>query len=123
MMAALMSAPTVTLRPASAATLRFTGDKPTRRTFQNPIAPGADPWVVQHDGWYYWCLSEEMKRVVIRRSRTLTELGEKVTTWQPPRVGPHSAEIWAPELHRVDGQWYVYVAASDGSNANHRMIV
>src|SRR5689334_17600282 len=24
-------------------------------TFVNPIYPGADPWVVQKDGWYYLC--------------------------------------------------------------------
>ncbi len=98
-------------------------DASTGPVFQNPIAPGADPWVVQHDGWYYWCVSENMLGVGIYRSRTLTSLGEKVTGWKAPRFGPHRAEIWAPELHRLDGQWYVYVAASDGNNANHRMIV
>lgn len=92
-------------------------------TFQNPIAPGADPWVVQHDGWYYWCLSENMLGVAIYRSASLTSLGEKISVWQAPRVGPHCAEIWAPELHRIDGRWFVYVAASDGRNETHRMIV
>ncbi|HVS53971.1 MAG TPA: glycoside hydrolase family 43 protein [Opitutaceae bacterium] len=92
-------------------------------TFQNPIAPGADPWVVWHDGWYYWCLSENMLGVTIHRSRTLTALGEKVAGWRAPRVGPYCAEIWAPELHRIDGRWFVYVAASNGDNATHRMIV
>lgn len=92
-------------------------------SFANPVAPGADPWVVYHEGWYYWCLSVEMRGVAIHRSPTLTAVGEVVSLWFPPTTGPHRAEIWAPELHRLDGCWYVYVAASDGDNATHRMIV
>jgi GH43 family beta-xylosidase len=95
----------------------------TAGTFQNPIAAGADPWVVRHDGWYYWCLSEDMLGVGIYRSRTLTALGERVTGWRAPRFGAFCAEVWAPELHRLDGRWFIYVAASDGNNAQHRMIV
>jgi GH43 family beta-xylosidase len=91
--------------------------------FQNPIAGGADPWVVRHEGWYYWCLSENMLGISIYRSRTLTALGEKISTWRAPRFGAYCAEIWAPELHFLDGQWYIYVAASNGANETHRMIV
>jgi GH43 family beta-xylosidase len=92
-------------------------------TFANPVAAGADPWVVYHEGWYYWCLSVDMRGVAIYRSPTLTALGGVVSLWHPPAAGPHCAEIWAPELHRLDGRWYVYVAASNGNNATHRMIV
>ena len=105
------------------ASVRRTDDATADATFQNPIAPGADPWVVQHEGWYYWCLSEDMLGVAIYRSASLTSLGEKVSVWRAPRVGPHCAEVWAPELHRIDGRWFVYVAASDGRNETHRMIV
>jgi GH43 family beta-xylosidase len=35
----------------------------------------------------------------------------------------YSSEIWAPELHQINGKWYIYVAADDGNNANHRMYV
>lgn len=122
------------MRPAMSVLSIHPGDRPIAPefprldarvvpTFQNPIAPGADPWVVRHDGWYYWCLSENMLGVTISRSRTLTSLGEKVAGWRAPRVGPYCAEIWAPELHRIDGRWFIYVAASNGDNATHRMIV
>jgi GH43 family beta-xylosidase len=33
------------------------------------------------------------------------------------------ADVWAPELHQIDGQFYIYVAMDDGDNANHRMYV
>jgi len=29
--------------------------------------------------------------------------------------------VWAPELHLLNGKWYIYYAADDGQNANHRM--
>lgn len=92
-------------------------------TFANPIAPGADPWVVWHDGFYYWCASENDLAVAVYRSERLSERGEKIIVWRAPARGPHSAEIWAPELHRLDGRWYIYVAASNGKNETHRMIV
>lgn len=94
-----------------------------KRTFINPIAPGADPCVIWHEGFYYWCASEKDAAVVVRRSERLSEPGEKKIVWTPPARGPHCGEIWAPELHRLDGKWYIYVAASNGCNANHRMIV
>jgi GH43 family beta-xylosidase len=92
-------------------------------TFANPIAPGADPCVVLHDGLYYWCSSENDEAVVVYCSERLTERGDKVVVWRAPQRGPYSRQIWAPELHHLDGRWYIYVAASNGKNENHRMIV
>src|SRR6476620_2804751 len=101
----------------------FAPDREEAETFANPIAPGADPWVIFHEGFYYWCASESDLAVAVYRSERLTERGEKVIVWRAPSRGPHSAEIWAPELHRLDGKWYIYVAASNGKNETHRMIV
>lgn len=90
-------------------------------SFTNPIYPGADPWVVLHDGWYYLCQADAVGRVEVWRSRTLTARGERRMVWTPPRAGWNRAQIWAPELHFVRGRWHIYYAASDGRNANHRM--
>ena len=35
----------------------------------------------------------------------------------------YSQETWAPELQLINGRWYIYYAASNGTNANHRMFV
>jgi GH43 family beta-xylosidase len=99
------------------------GSGRSRSSFANPIAPGADPWVVQHEGYYYWCASEKDLGVAVYRSSTLTSQGEKFMVWRAAERGPYSAQVWAPELHRLDGRWYIYVAASDGRNEMHRMIV
>ncbi len=91
--------------------------------FANPIAIGADPWIVRHEGSYYWCQSENDLGVAICKSGTPVALGERHVVWRAPGKGPYSKQIWAPELHFLDGRWYIYVAASNGANANHRMIV
>jgi GH43 family beta-xylosidase len=48
---------------------------------------------------------------------------ESIKVWQPPENTMYSKELWAPELHCLNGEWYIYVAADDGNNHNHRMYV
>jgi len=38
-------------------------------------------------------------------------------------AAPGENDFWAPELHYINGQFYVYVSIDDGNNANHRMHV
>ena len=91
------------------------------RVFANPIAEGADPWMIRYGTNYLTCLSEANRGVALYRSDRLTALGAKQIIWQAPDQGPCSREVWAPEIHFLDGRCYVYVAASDGQNRNHRM--
>ncbi len=90
----------------------------------NPICSGADPWVIRHEGQFLYCHTLG-DGVAVRTSETLEGIGDAPvhTLWQAPESGPFSKEIWAPELHFYNGRWYVYVAADDGDNVNHRTIV
>lgn len=94
--------------------------------FYNVVAPaGADPWVIRHgDGRYYATITTGWN-VTLCRSETLSGLGgaERKVIWTPPRDGPASKNLWAPEIHRIGSRWYVYYAADDGDNAHHRMYV
>lgn len=88
-------------------------------------AAGADPWVIRHgDGCYYLTVTTGAD-VTVWRSRTLSGLGggERKVVWTPPATGPNSKNIWAPELHRLNDRWYIYYAADDGENENHRLFV
>ena len=89
--------------------------------FVNPIGEGADPWITRDDknGRYLWCFSEGNRAIAIHTSDRITSLGEKHIVWRAPESGPYSQEVWAPELHFLDGKWVVYFAASDGKNENH----
>ena len=95
------------------------------QTFRNPLLPaGADPWSVYHDGYYYY-MHTTGKDLNIWKTKDLAQLpdAQKVTVWTPPAIGPYSKQIWAPELHFLSGKWYIYFAADDGQNRNHRMYV
>jgi GH43 family beta-xylosidase len=88
-------------------------------TFVNPIAEGADPCVIRHGDKYIWCQSAGNRGVALWVSDRLTSLGTPHVVWKAPDTGPFSKEVWAPELQFIDGKFYIYVAASDGNNANH----
>jgi GH43 family beta-xylosidase len=93
----------------------------------NPIKPrGQDPSVVYRDGFYYLVQSENGdKELYVYKSPTLSGIasGTRVRVWTGPASGPECCELWAPELLFLQGKWYIYYAADDGNNANHRMYV
>jgi len=94
-------------------------------TFTNPLlASGPDPWVVQKDDWYY-VTHTTGKDLRLYRTKRMSDLrnAEVKTVWTPPAIGMNSKQIWAPEIHFLDGKWYFYYAADDGKNENHRMWV
>lgn len=93
--------------------------------FVNPIGPGQDPWVIRdpHEDRYLWCFSENDEGIALYESKSLTSFGKKHLIWEAPESGPYSKQVWAPELHWIDGAWHIYFAASDGENKNHRAFV
>ncbi|WP_166241343.1 glycoside hydrolase family 43 protein [Paenibacillus turpanensis] len=105
----------------------------SQETIHNPVLEQrADPWVYKHtDGYYYFSASvPEYDRIEIRRSRTIQGLaeGETAVAWRKRDTGLMSANIWAPEIHYIDGKWYIYFAAAHTSETmnglfDHRMYV
>ena len=90
---------------------------------QNPLLEkGADPWIVNHNNKFHYCFSKG-NRIGIKSVNKLSELQgtNERTLWQAPLNTKYSRGIWAPELHFIEQQWYVYFAADDGTNENHRM--
>jgi GH43 family beta-xylosidase len=105
-----MRLPTLLLITAASACAGAPGPAPCPATFFNPIAEGADPWVVRHDGWYYLIQSRD-RGIYVYKSARLTDLKRnEVRVWTAPSDGWNRMHIWAPELHFVDGKWYVYYA-------------
>ncbi|QPH40746.1 glycoside hydrolase family 43 protein [Pedobacter endophyticus] len=95
------------------------------QTFTNPLLPsGADPWSIYKDGYYYYTNSSG-NRLVIWKTKSLANLrtAEKKTVFVPEKGQPYSKELWAPEIHFLNNKWYMYFAADDGDNNNHRMYV
>jgi len=93
-----------------------------------PLLPphSADPWIVFRDGFYYYCESRnDMRSIGVRKSKTIAGIAEDagVYIWHAPPKGGNRHAVWAPELHWLDGRWFIYYAADDGKNENHRMWV
>lgn len=133
--ASLTEAPTEA--PTEAHTEAHTEEETTvnviYETVQNPVAPaGADPWVVRHGDKYYYCYSSPVwffggvgVNEISSIDKVTTEGGSQVYV-APAEEGAdlsHSFEYWAPELHYLNGEWYIYVACDDGNNETHRMYV
>ena len=94
-------------------------------SFTNPVAEdGADPWIIKHDENYYYCYSED-NTIYVNASIYIEEAVQMTgkAIWKPEPHQKYSHEIWAPELHLIDNKWYIYFAADDGKNENHRMYV
>ncbi|MGO4538230.1 glycoside hydrolase family 43 protein [Paenibacillus sp. 2TAB19] len=96
------------------------------------IEQRADPHIFRHsDGYYYFAASvPEYDRIEIRRGRTIEELSRAnpVVVWRKHESGQLSANIWAPEIHHIDGKWYIYFAAAHTTETieglfDHRMFV
>ena len=89
--------------------------------FVNPIGGGADPWITRDPNAdrYLWCVSDADRGIDIYTTKNLTSFGQKHTVWTAPKSGPYSKQVWAPELHFLQGKWHIYFAASDGDNKNH----
>lgn len=95
------------------------------QTYQNPVAPkAADPWVLRDGDSYLYCYSIGTG-VAVTRSDKLhkIERKENAAVYRAPEGTLWSKEYWAPELHKIAGRYYIYVAADDGRNENHRMYV
>ncbi len=97
--------------------------------FDNPIAEQrADPWVHKTDDGTYYLIATvpEYDRIVIRKASSINGLkdAKEKAVWQKHEQGVMGHHIWAPELHRIDGTWYIHFAAGEAENIwNIRMWV
>ncbi|MDQ6635023.1 MAG: glycoside hydrolase family 43 protein [Gemmatimonadota bacterium] len=97
------------------ATTPIVDPPPAQCTFTNPLAAGADPWVVKQDGMYYYIQSID-NGIWVSKSATLTGVitAPPSKVWAAPTTSDtawNRANVWAPELHFIDGRWYIYYAA------------
>ncbi len=95
------------------------------KTFTNPLLPGgADPWCIYKDGYYYYT-NTTGKNITLWKTNNIAGLktAEKKVVFNPPATGPYSRELWAPEIHFLQGKWYIYFAADSGKNVDHRLWV
>lgn len=81
------------------------------------ILQRADPFVVRHtDGTYYFTASvPAYDGICLRKASSLAGLktADEVEIWHKHESGPMSIHIWAPEMHYINGKWYIYFSGGD----------
>ncbi|MBR4858129.1 MAG: family 43 glycosylhydrolase [Clostridia bacterium] len=92
------------------------------------IKDRADPFIAKgSDGYYYFTASYPMygendaegyDRIILRRSQTIDTLAtaEEKVIWHEKNSDTAFRFIWAPEIHEINGKWYVLFAASGSEN-------
>ena len=88
-----------------------------------------DPWMIQwppETGFFFLTFTCG-DRVEIWRSQHLENCQgcQKSCIWRPSVGSPWSADVWAPELHNLNGTWYIYASGAhpqEGSRS-HRTLV
>lgn len=93
-------------------------------SIRNPVRESAaDPYLVYTGGFYYLTYTRGDRLVVVKAaSVTGLQAAPETTVWTPS-AGAACCNLWAPELHQLDGKWYLYYTADNGTDANHRMWV
>ncbi|MCM5528252.1 family 43 glycosylhydrolase [Parasegetibacter sp. NRK P23] len=94
---------------------------PQTNTFMNPLLSGADPWVIQRNGFYYYTHTLG-NRVGIWKAKNISALGSVpgTTVYTPTAGGPNAANVWAPEIHFLNNKWYIYYTAGSGPDVTQR---
>ena len=92
------------------------------KEYVNPIIPysekrnTSDPFVVFHQGKYYHCYANE-NGVFLSCAEKLWEIGLSPAQRIYDSTKDGALKNWyAPELHFVDGAWYVYASPDYGDN-------
>ncbi len=86
-------------------------------SWTNPLVEQrADPQLSLVDGRYWFTASvPSFDAIELRTADSLAGLAAAPAhvVWRKHESGPMSWHVWAPELHRVDGRWLIYFAASE----------
>lgn len=78
------------------------------------IIQRADPFVTNINGKYYFTASvPAYDKIILRCADTLKGLkdAQERTVWVKHESGAMGEHIWAPEIHYIDGSYYIYFAA------------
>ncbi len=107
-----------------AGTYTITGEV-QQSTYSSPlIEQRADPCITKgDDGYYYFTASYPMDgsgdsegydRVILRRATTIEGLAtaDEITIWDEKNTNSAFRYVWAPEIHQINGEWYVFFTTS-----------
>ena len=83
------------------------------RQVDGSLLSGGDPFVTFHNGYYYF-VQTSGKKITINKTKNLHEIGKPEVSkiiWQNDKKNV----LWAPEIHYINGKWYIYYTDIDPS--------
>ncbi|MGA8118032.1 MAG: glycoside hydrolase family 43 protein, partial [Actinocatenispora sp.] len=91
--------------------------------FRSPLNAGPDPFVTWYSGRYYLSTTQG-DAIRIWSAPSLNQLLAAAPTevWRDPDPS-RNQQVWAPEFYLIDGHWYIYYTADDGTDDHHRLYV
>jgi GH43 family beta-xylosidase len=96
----------------------------TPQTFTNPLFASQDPYITFWEGNYYFTDSHD-GIIWIRKSPTLTGFAQaaSIPVWTAPNYPNVQPNIYAPQMHVINGRCYIYFSADYQNNGQHRLYV
>jgi GH43 family beta-xylosidase len=87
--------------------------------FTNPVMKpeSPDPYVCFKDGYYYFCVTTG-NDVTIHKSDRLENVAQAlgIIVWRTDLN--IKSDIWAPEIHYLNGKWYIYASGNPKGGLN-----
>jgi GH43 family beta-xylosidase len=83
----------------------------------------ADPYIHFHsDGFYYYVISRD-NGIVVMKNDILSNWRNPVDSQKVFQLPEGQANLWAPEIHNINGEWYIYFTMGTGPIPTQRMWV
>ncbi|KAJ9640696.1 hypothetical protein H2204_003325 [Knufia peltigerae] len=86
-----------------------------------------DPWMIRHNNSYYltYTCGDRVDILMSPNMQDFRSRSHRITAWRPPPNTPWSVDLWAPELHYINGTWYIYFCAAHPGQGNpsHRTVI
>jgi GH43 family beta-xylosidase len=98
-------------------------------TFTNPVRQHiSDPHIIKSGSAYYMTSTDgcDPGYLCVWKSPTITGLATapKYPVFRIPGGQINSTQVWAPEIHEINGAFYIYYTAANADNGDtHRMFV
>ena len=88
--------------------------------YTNPVFPnGSSPWLFSDGGYFYYTQTMN-DHISIWQASTIAGIAsaQEHVIYQPGNI----YHISAPQIHHLDGKWYLYFSSDDGSGSDVRHI-
>ena len=90
-----------------------------QKYFTNPIrAVGADPWVINDSGNYYFSESDGGNKIFIGDFKRLADLQtvQSRLVYNTDTTALKLNCLWGPHINKIQGEWYIYFCAQQNED-------